>query len=179
MRRLDSTAKAWLSALGLATIALLGFGSYAGLIWVREAASRSSAREAREAQDTRSADEAYQDLWRALEQRDAVDAATYVPEAKLRSLKTGDEVINSFLVLSPVKDMHVARATTTGDKAVLFVRASSRDVTDAKGRPAPIDVIVRMTREDGHWKVHSQRWLVATPPATEQREALAWLKGAR
>jgi hypothetical protein len=176
MRRLDSAAIAWLLALGLAASALVGFGTYLGLTWLREAASRARARAA---QDTRSADEAYQDLWRALEQRDATEAARYVPAARLRTLKSGDDVISSLLVLSPVKDMRVARATTSGDKAVLFVKASSQDVTDAKGRPAPIDVVVRMAREDGHWKVHFQRWLVATPPATEQREALAWLKGAR
>lgn len=173
MRRLDYAAKAWLGALALATLAILGVGSYAALRWIRDMSA------AREAQDTRSPDEAYRDLWAALEQRDGAEASKYVPAVKLQAMKSGDDVVSSFLVLSPVKDLRVVRSTTTGDKAVLFVKASSQDITDDRGRPAPIDVIVRMAREDGHWKVHAQRWLVATPPATEQREALAWLKGGR
>lgn len=173
MRKLDPASRAWLLTLALLTIACLGVGSYAVLQWVR------GVPRARQAEDTRSPEEAYRELWAALERRDGVEAANYVPAARLQTLKSPDEVVASLLVLSPVKDLRIVRSTTTGDKAVLFAKASSQDITDAKGRPAPIDVIVRMARETGHWKVYAQRWLVATPPATEQREALAWLKGGR
>jgi hypothetical protein len=173
MQKFDGASRAWLFTLVFLTLAILGLGTQAVRDWLRERDA------AREAQDARSPEEAFRDLWAALERRDAAEAALYVPTASLQAFKTGDEVIDSFLVLSPVKDMRIARSTTTGDKAVLFARASSEDVTDEKGRPAPIDIIVRMVREDGHWKVLAQRWLVSTPPATEQRDALAWLKGGR
>lgn len=173
MQRLDSAAKAWLGALALATIAILGVGSYAALHFIRDTSR------AREAQDTRSPDEAYRDLWAALERRDGAEASKYVPAVKLQAMKSGDDVVSSFLVLSPVKDLRVVRSTTTGDKAVLFVKASSQDITDDKGRPAPIDVVVRMALENGYWKVLSQMWLVSTPPAAEQHKALTWLKSGR
>src|SRR5262245_53221726 len=35
-----------------------------------------------------------------------------------------------------------------------------------------------MVREDGHWKVERQMWLVSTEPGEQQAEALAWLEGA-
>jgi hypothetical protein len=39
-----------------------------------------------------------------------------------------------------------------------------------------MDAVVRLLREDGHWKLHTQRWLVNTPPGPEQKAALVWLE---
>lgn len=129
MQRLDSAAKAWLGALALATIAILGVGSYAALHFIRDTSR------AREAQDTRSPDEAYRDLWAALEQRDGAEASKYVPAVKLQAMKSADDVVSSFLVLSPVSDLRVVRSTTTGDKAVLVVRPARRtSPTTREGR---------------------------------------------
>ena len=125
----------------------------------------------------RSADDAYRDLWVALGRRDGAAASKYVPAAKLTTLKSESEVVSHFLGL-PVSQVKLAKSTTSGDKAVLFAKTSSSAFTDDKGRPAPVDVVVRMARENGYWKVQSQMWLVSTPPEQEQREAMAWLKAA-
>jgi hypothetical protein len=36
--------------------------------------------------------------------------------------------------------------------------------------------VIRPLREHGHWKLHTQRWLVSTPPGPEQKAALVWLE---
>ena len=38
------------------------------------------------------------------------------------------------------------------------------------------DAVIRLLREAGHWKLHTQRWLVNTPPGPEQKAALVWLE---
>ncbi len=129
------------------------------------------------AQDAgRSAEQAYLDLWSALQRDDGAAASKYVPAAKLATFETAPEVVSSFMSLSPIDELRLGKSTTSGDKAVLFANASSSAITDAKGKPSPIDVVVRMARENGYWKVISQMWLVSTPPEQEQREAMAWLQ---
>jgi hypothetical protein len=197
MARLETSAIAWLALLGAGILAIAGVGGYAAYRMINEPQPRQEAvevvsppptstlAEARpplvtkrltEQDAQRSAGEAYRDLWVGIARGDAEVAAKYVPAAKLREMKTGAEAIDSFLGLSPIEDVRVAKATTEGDKAVLFVKASSPSITDERGRRAPIDVVVRMAREEGHWTVESQIWLVSTPPEEEQARALAWLK---
>jgi hypothetical protein len=200
MARLETSAIVWLSLLGAGVVGIVGVGGYAAYRLITEpeepaddppvhvaappAPATAPARPgpaaltprftAEDAQ--RAADEAYRDLWAGIAKRDAEVAIKYVPAAKLRAMTTGEEAIDSFLGLSPIENVRVVEATTAGDRAVLFAKASSPSITDERGRPAPVDVVVRMAREDGHWTVQSQLWLVSSDPAEQQADALAWLK---
>ena len=49
---------------------------------------------------------------------------------------------------------------------------------DSAVSPADIDVVVQLLREDGQWRVFRQLWLVNTPPAEHQQEAMRWLGGS-
>src|SRR6185436_15234337 len=200
MARLDTPAIVWLCLLGGGILGIAGVGGYAAWQRIHEprprpeqpvvdivtppptpaGAQRHPAAPvprfiAHDAE--RPADEAYRDLWAAISRGDADVAAKYVPAAKLRDMRTGDEVIDSFLGLSPIENVHVVETRAEAEKAVLFVKASSPSITDARGRRAPIAVVVRMERESGHWTVQSQMWLVSTAPEDEQARALRWLKG--
>ena len=195
MARLETSAVVWLGLLGTGIVAIVGVGGYAAYRIVTRPVEVANAPHAEPATPEpeqrqpavpvpqfiahdaeRLADEAYRDLWAAISRGDANVAAKYVPAAKLQDMKTRDEVIDSFLGLSPIEDVRVAKGMTSGNKAVLFVTASSPTITDARGRRSPIDVVVRMVQEDGHWKVDQQIWLVATEPAEHQATAMAWLK---
>jgi hypothetical protein len=197
--RLESAAAVWLSLLVGGIIAIAGVGGWAAYRFFQQqpeqldqppaavAPRPASTLEAppapalvprytaRDAE--RGAADAYRDLWAGIGKNDAEVAIKYVPAAQLRVMKSREQALDSFLGLSPIEDVRVARATTRGEKAVLFVTAGSPSITDASGRRAPIDVVVRMVREDGHWKVERQLWLVSTPPEEQQAEALAWLEG--
>jgi hypothetical protein len=206
MRRADTASVAWLVTLTLVIAGLGGFAAYAGYrVWTelagkpvapeqtattRPAAAAETVREPPApsgrtrlpvprltAQDAaRSAEEAYADLWSALRRGDGGAASKYVPAAKLATLESAEAVVDSFMGLSPIDELSPGKPATSGDKAVIFAKASSSAITDQKGKPSPIDVVVRMAREDGYWKVISQMWLVSTPPEKEQREAMAWLQ---
>lgn len=125
----------------------------------------------------RSADDAYKDLWAALLGGVGTTATKYVPTAKLQTMRNERAVVADFMGL-PVSRVQVSKTTTNGDKAVLFAKATAAGITDEKGRPATVEVVVRMYRENGYWKVLSQMWLVSTPPERERQEALGWLKAA-
>jgi hypothetical protein len=189
MARLETSAIVWLGLLGAGILGIAGVGGYAAWQLIHEPRSQEEkpavARPQQAAltpryttQDAeRLPDDAYRDLWVGIARNDAEVAMKYVPDAKLREMATREQVLDSFLGLSPVEDVRVAKGMTSGTKAVLFVKASSPTITDARGRRSPIDVVVRMVREDGHWKVDQQVWLVATEPEEHQASAMAWLKG--
>lgn len=120
------------------------------------------------------AEAAYAEMREALSQADARRAACFVPKEKLRTLQEPEAVLGVLDSLS-VDSTEVVRATLREQKAVLFVRATSQDITSADGTILPIDAVVRMALEDGHWTVVSQLWLVASPVEQDQQEALAWL----
>jgi hypothetical protein len=123
------------------------------------------------------AEAAYSEMREALRRADARRAACFLPQEKLRTLREPDAILGALNRLT-VDSTKVVRATTRGKKAVLFVLAQSEDITSPDGKVLPIDAVVRMAIEDGHWKVLSQLWLVASPPQQDQQEALAWLQGA-
>jgi hypothetical protein len=160
--RLESAAAVWLSLLVGGIIAIAGVGGWAAYRFFQQQPEQLDQPPAAVAPRPASTLEV---------------AIKYVPAAQLRVMKSREQALDSFLGLSPIEDVRVARATTRGEKAVLFVTAGSPSITDASGRRAPIDVVVRMVREDGHWKVERQLWLVSTPPEEQQAEALAWLEG--
>lgn len=117
---------------------------------------------------------AFRDLRAALDRKDAAAAARYLLAAKRAEMSSVEQALGE---LSPV-DAHGVRVTKTtqrGDKAALFARAESTDFTSADGAPAGIDVVVQMLREGGQWKIFRQLWLVNTPPAGYQQEALTWV----
>lgn len=123
------------------------------------------------------AEAAFRDMRAALDRADAGAAAKYVLAAKLAQMASVEQALSELTPLAAQK-VRITKSTQRGNKAALFVRAESRDVTSADGKPAAIDVVVQMLREDGHWKVFRQLWLVNTPPADYQREAIAWLGAA-
>jgi hypothetical protein len=201
MARLETSAIVWLAVLGAGILGIVGVGGYAAYRLITQpdehveeavavtspppppvtsvpqpgAAALTPRYTAQDAE--RLPDEAYRDLWVGIARGDAAVAMKYVPAAKLREMTSGEQVLDSFLGLSPVEDVRVAKGMTSGTKAVLFVKASSPTITDAHGHRSPIDVVVRMVQEDGHWKVDQQIWLVATEPEEHQASAMAWLKG--
>jgi hypothetical protein len=124
-----------------------------------------------------SPDAAFRDLRVALERRDAAAAARYVLAAKRAEMRSVDEALGELTPLD-VQDVRVTKTTQRGDKAVLFARALSPEITSADGTPADIDVVVQLQREAGQWKVFQQMWLVNTPPEEFQQKAMAWLRGA-
>jgi hypothetical protein len=123
----------------------------------------------------RSPEAALRDLWAALDRGDARTAAKYLLDAKRRSLRSGDEVLSELAAVS-AGGIEIVRVATAGDRAVLFATATSKGFTDAAGRYLGMDAVFRLLREGGHWKLHTQRWLVNTPPGPEQQAALAWLE---
>ena len=202
MARLETSAIVWLGLLGAGILGIAGVGGYAAYRMIaspdeplEQAAALASqpppvttlpvppsGTDALKPRYTakdgeRLPDEAYRDLWVALDRGDAVAATKYVPDAKLREMTTHAQVLSSFLGLSPVENVRVTKGMTSGTRAVLFVKASSPIITDAHGHRSPIDVVVRMVQEDGHWKVDQQVWLVSTDPGEQQASAMAWLKG--
>jgi hypothetical protein len=125
----------------------------------------------------RSAEDAYKDLWSALLKGDAATAKKYVPTSKLRTMRSERAVIADFMGL-PVSQIQVGKTQTVGNKAVIFAKGTAASITDERGRPSPVEVVVRMYREDGYWKVLSQMWLLSTSPDRERQEATGWLKSA-
>ena len=125
----------------------------------------------------RTPEEALDDLLAALERGDPRTASKYLLDARRRSVQTWDEVLSELSAVS-ARDVKIVEVTTAGDRAVLFATATSETFTDAQNRPLDMDAVFRLQREDGHWKLHTQRWLVNTPPGPEKKTALAWL-GAR
>jgi hypothetical protein len=61
---------------------------------------------------------------------------------------------------------------------VIFGKATSAATVDNEGKPVPLEVVARMYRENGYWKVLSQMWLVSTSPDRERQDATAWLRSA-
>jgi hypothetical protein len=118
---------------------------------------------------------AYDDMREALQQGDGRRAAKYLPNQKLASLGSEREVLSELDALT-VDSARVVQAHKRGEKAVLFVKAVSAQMTSADGSPADIDAILRLAREDGHWKLARQLWLVNSAVEQEQQEALGWLK---
>jgi hypothetical protein len=123
----------------------------------------------------RTPEEALGDLLAALDRGDARTASKYLLDAKRRALQTSDEVLSELSAAS-ARDAKIVEVTTAGDRAVLFATATSETFTDAQNRPLAMDAVFRLRRENGHWKLHTQRWLVNTPPGPEQKAALAWLE---
>jgi hypothetical protein len=117
---------------------------------------------------------ALEDLLAALDRGDARTASKYLLDAKRRSLRT-DQVLAELSAVS-ARDVEIVKVATAGDRAVLFATAVSESFTDAQNRPLGMDAVIRLLREDGHWKLHTQRWLVNTPPGPEQEAALVWLE---
>jgi len=126
----------------------------------------------------RTPEEALDDLWAALDRGDPRTASKYLLDAKRRSLQTWDEVLSELSAVS-ARDLKVVEVATAGDRAVLFATATSETFTNARNRPLDMDAVFRLLRENGHWKLHTQRWLVSTPPGPEQKAALAWLGAGR
>jgi hypothetical protein len=122
-------------------------------------------------------EDAYKDLWSALLRGDGTAATKYVPSAKLRTMRDEKAVVADFMGL-PVSQVQVSKTQTAADKAVIFAKAKAAGHTDERGNPAPIEVVVRLFRENGYWKVLSQMWLVSTNPDRERQEAVTWLKSA-
>jgi len=120
-------------------------------------------------------EEAFRDLRSALERRDAVAAARYLLAGKRAQMSNVEQALGELTALD-AQDVRVTKTTQRGDKAAIFARAKSPDITSADGTPAAIDVVVQLLREDGQWKVFRQLWLVNTPPAEFQQEAMAWLR---
>jgi hypothetical protein len=108
---------------------------------------------------------------------DAATAKKYVPTSKLRTMRSERAVIADFMGL-PVSQIQVGKTQTVGNKAVIFAKGTAASITDERGRPSPVEVVVRMYREDGYWKVLSQMWLLSTSPDRERQEATGWLKSA-
>jgi hypothetical protein len=123
----------------------------------------------------RTPESAYEDMRQALQQEDGRRAAKYLPKEKLASLGSEREVLSELDALT-VDSARVVQAHKRGEKAVLFVKAVSAQMTSADGSPADIDAILRFAREDGHWKLARQLWLVNSAVEQEQQEALGWLK---
>ncbi len=119
-------------------------------------------------------DKAYLQLWSAIDREDALAVAKFVPSNKLRKLKTYDAV-HADLVGLVVVDLRVVASEYRGNKALVVAHGTSTGMTDRQGRPVSVDVVVRMIREEGVWKVLAQRWLVATPIDATKAEARAWL----
>ncbi len=122
----------------------------------------------------RTPESAYDDMRAALQQEDGRRAAKYLPTEKLASLGSEGEVLSELDALT-VDSARVVQAHKRADKAVLFVKAVSAQMTSADGSPADIDAILRFAREDGHWKLARQLWLVNSAVEQEQQEALGWL----
>lgn len=101
--------------------------------------------------------------------------AKYLPKEKLASLGGEREVLSELDALS-IDSARVVQTHTRGAKAAPFVKAVSAQMTSADGSPADIDAILRLAREDGHWKLARQRWLVNSAVEQEQQEALGWPK---
>jgi hypothetical protein len=127
---------------------------------------------------TQTPEAAFRDLRTALERKDAAAAARYLLAAKRAEMQSVEEALSELTPLE-AQGVRITKTTQRGDKAALFARAESPDITSADGTPAGIDVVVQMVREGGQWKVFRQLWLVNTPPAEFQRKAIAWLGAAQ
>jgi len=123
----------------------------------------------------RTPESAYEDMRQALQQEDGRRAAKYLPKGKLAKLSSEREVLSELDALS-VDSVRIVRTEKRGEKAVLFVKAVSAQMTSADGSPAEIVAILRFAREDRHWKLARQMWLVNSAVEPDQQEALAWLK---
>jgi len=121
-----------------------------------------------------SPEQAFLELWAALDSGDAPTAAKFVLSQKLPDYDDAGALLSDLQAIS-VSNVRVEQAKRKGDRAVLFVRARSSGFTDAQGRPLPAPAVVRMLREDGHWKLFSQLWLINSDTSEPQRQALAWL----
>lgn len=171
----------WLAALLAALVASLAGVVVSGYRLVREqlavppppASAEAPVFDATDARRTPEA--ALRDLWAALERRDARTASKYLLDAKRRSLRSGDEVLSELSAVS-AGGIEIVKVATAGDRAVLFATATSKGFTDGAGGYLGMDAVFRLLREGGHWKLHTQRWLVNTPPGPEQEAALAWLE---
>ncbi len=123
----------------------------------------------------RSAEDAYKDLWSALLKGDGAAAKKYVPTAKLRTMRNERDVLSNSVGMA-VSQVQVGKTQTAGDRAVIFAKATSASFKDDKGKSVPFELVARMYRENGYWKVLSQMWLVSTSPERERQDAIAWLK---
>ncbi|MGE0452055.1 MAG: ankyrin repeat domain-containing protein [Vicinamibacteria bacterium] len=121
-----------------------------------------------------SPEQAFLELWAALDSEDAATAAKFVLHRKLSAYDDAQAMLADLQAIS-VSDLRVEQAKRKGERAVLFVRASSSGFTDADGRALAAPAVVRMVREDQHWKLFSQMWLINSDLTEPQREALAWL----
>lgn len=121
-----------------------------------------------------SPEQAFLELWAALESGDAPTAAKFVLTQKLPDYDDAAAMLSELQAIS-VSNVRVEQAKRKGERAVLFVRAGSSGFTDAEGRPLGAPAVVRMLREDQHWKLFSQLWLINSDTSEPQRQALAWL----
>lgn len=122
-----------------------------------------------------SPEQAFLELWAALDSGDAATAAKFVLAQKLSDYDDADAVLADLQAIS-ASDLRVEQAKRKGDRAVLFVGARSSAFTDAEGRTLAAPAVIRMVREDRHWKLFSQLWLINSDLAEPRREALAWLE---
>lgn len=125
----------------------------------------------------RSAEEAGRDFLAAVQQGDAKRLVKYALRAKRATYQSEDDALRDLRALS-FDEARVVRSRTMDDKAVLIAAARVDQITDDKGQPSPIDVVLQLQREGGHWKLFRQQWLIATPLAESEQEALQWLESA-
>jgi Ankyrin repeat len=119
--------------------------------------------------------DAYRAALDAMRRGDAGALTKYELGAVLAQQTAEAEVLREIGSPVPFEAARVARTKQRGDRAVLVANVVSRAVTNDKGESAPIQVVARMAREGGHWKIARQTWLIATPLEEHEREALAWL----
>ncbi len=122
----------------------------------------------------RNAPDAYADLMHASQRGDAATVAKYLLQAELGRKQPVEQALRELMPPVPIEALVLARSKPSGDRAVLLFNAQAPRVQDVKGKPAPIQVVVRMLREDGYWKLFRQTWLINSPPGQHESEALAW-----
>ncbi len=121
-----------------------------------------------------SPEQAFLELRAALDSEDSATAAKFVLHQKLSGYD-GTQAMLADLQAISVSNLSVEQTKRKGERAVLFVRARSSAFTDAEGEPLAAPAVVRMLREDQHWKLFSQVWLINSDTTEASRAAQAWL----
>jgi len=126
----------------------------------------------------RTAEDAGRDFLAAVQQGDGKRLVKYALRAKRADYESEDDALRDLRAMS-FDEARVVKSRARDDKAVLIVAARVKEFTDDKGNPSPVDVVLQLQREDGHWKLFRQQWLVATPLAEYEQEAMSWLESQR
>lgn len=122
----------------------------------------------------RSAADAYADLMHAAQRGDAPTVAKYVPREQLERKRSAEETLRELAPPVPIESIQVVRAKTVGERAALLLNARAPLVKHKAGKPAAIQVVVRMMREGGYWKLAGQTWLNDAALGKHESDALAW-----